>query len=309
LIKNQFAGKYMQKHLRTAVCVGILLLRTDASSAQSTTDDQNGKPEASQQQEQQLDLKRSSDPGKQPFFRNFARDEWRMLSSPFRSSSYETRTVEKYVIPFALISAALIATDKKTADVLPNTTDQAVWSGRVSQLGASYTLAGASGAIYLFGKVTGDKHARETGWLALEALAHTQLLVFGIKQATNRRRPETDDAPRGFWKGGDSFPSGHAASSFAVATVFAYEYREHIAVPIAAYSLAALISASRLSARKHWASDIFVGGATGFMIGRFIYKNRHDPSLPGSPTHGVLKSRWMPEIGFGPVGPSLSWHL
>lgn len=309
MIKNQFAVKYMQKHFRIIACVGILFLRIDTASAQSPTDGQNEKPEASQQQEQELDLKKSSDPGKQPFFRNFARDEWRMLSSPFRSSSYETRTVKKYVIPFTLISAALIATDKKTAHVLPNTQDQAVWSGRVSQLGASYTLAGASGAMYLFGKATGDKHARETGWLALEALAHTQLLVFGIKEATNRLRPETDDVPRGFWKGGDSFPSGHAASSFAVATVFAYEYREHIAVPIVAYSLAAVISASRLSARRHWASDIFVGGATGFMIGRFIYKNWHDPTLPGSPTRRVLTSRWMPEVGFGPGGPSLSWHL
>ena len=86
--------------------------------------------------------RRSSDPGKQPFLRNFVYDEWRMLSSPFRRSNYDTPTLKKYIIPFALISTALIATDKKTADFLPNTEDQAVWSGRVSQLGAAYTLAG-----------------------------------------------------------------------------------------------------------------------------------------------------------------------
>jgi hypothetical protein len=227
--------KSMQKSLPAAWCICILLHTERVTSAQPSVSDDEP-PVPAPQQEQELDFPRSSDPGKQPFLRNFVQDEWRMWSSPFRNSSYDTATVKKYVIPFALISTALIATDKKTADMLPNTTDQAVWSGRVSQLGAAYTLAGASGAMYLFGKVTGDKHARETGWISLEALAHTQLIAFGVKQATNRFRPVMDDAPRGFWKGGDSFPSGHAASSFAVATVFAYEYRHHIAVPIIAYS-------------------------------------------------------------------------
>lgn len=287
----------------------LLLAQLVAAQAPGSPDQSTSTPATQQERDTQLQVPTSSDPGKQPFLRNFVRDEWQMWSSPFRKSNYNTPTVRKYIIPFALISTALIATDKKTADALPNTKDQAVWSGRVSQLGSGYTLAGAAGAMYLVGKITGDKHARETGWLSLEALAHTQLVVFGIKQATNRRRPETDGAPRNFWSGGDSFPSGHAASSFAVATVFAYEYREHIAVPVAAYGLAAIISASRVSARKHWPSDIFVGGSTGFLIGRFIYKNRHDPSLPGSPVRKFASTRWMPQIGAGTSGVSLAWQL
>ncbi len=299
----------MRGNFPTGLCVSILMLCARAALAQPATTEEKPAPQAPQQQETELDLPRSSDPGKQPFLRNFVYYEWRMLSSPFRRSNYDGPALKKYIIPFALISTTLIATDKKTADFLPNTNDQAVWSGRVSQLGATYTLAGFSGGMYLFGKVVGNKHARETGWISLEALAHTQLLIFGVKQATNRLRPVADDPPRGFWKGGDSFPSGHAASSFAVATVFAYEYRHHIAVPIVAYSLASVISVSRLSARRHWASDIFVGGCTGFLIGRYIYKQRHDPSLPGSPTRRVVGSRLMPDIGFGLHGPTLSWKL
>jgi membrane-associated phospholipid phosphatase len=301
----------MQNTFLTAACVTMLCLCARVATAQPVPSDEKplSKEPEQQQPERELSLPRSSDPGKQPFLRNFAHDEWRMWSSPFRRSSYDTPTVKKYVIPFALISTALIAADRKTIDIMPNTTDQTVWSGRVSQLGAAYTLAGASGAIYLFGKATGNKHARETGWISLEALAHTQLVVFGMKQATNRRRPVTDEARGGFWNGGDSFPSGHAASSFAVATVFAYEYRHHIAVPITAYSLAALISASRVSARRHWASDIFVGGSTGFLIGRYIYKRRHNPDLPGSPTRGSLGGRLIPGMGFCANGPTLSWHL
>src|SRR3954469_4865187 len=167
--------------------------------------------------------------------KGFVHEEYRIWTSPFRLSSYDAHAVKKYVIPFALISAGLIASDKSTADALPNTNDQTKWSGRVSQIGAAYTLAGFSGGFFLVGKLTKNRHAQETGLLALEALAHAQVVVFGLKQITNRARPLENRENRGFWRGGDSFPSGHAASSFAVASVFAYEYREHIAVPITAY--------------------------------------------------------------------------
>jgi membrane-associated phospholipid phosphatase len=237
--------------------------------------------------------------------KSFAHEEYRIWTSPFRRSSYDAHSVKKYVIPFALISAGLIASDTRTADALPNTTDQTKWSGRFSQLGAAYSLAGMSGGIFLIGKVTKNHHAQEAGLLALEALAHTQVVVFGIKQLTNRVRPPESSENRGFWRGGDSFPSGHAASSFAVASVFAYEYRDHIAVPITAYTLASAISASRLSARRHWLSDIFVGGSTGFLLGRYVYRRHHDPRLPGTP---VVRTMLVPDVGISHNAVVLAWH-
>jgi membrane-associated phospholipid phosphatase len=290
--------------LKNAVIVMCLILQGAAAQSPGTPGPAVS-PDSKDQSE--LDIPRSSDPGRQPFLKNFVGDEWNMWSSPFRKSSYSTHTVKKYVLPFALISTALIVTDRHTEEFLPNTQDQRVWSGRVSQIGAAYTLAGASGAMYAIGKMTGNKHVRETGWIGLEAIAHTQLVVFGMKQITNRRRPLLEPARAGFWSGGDSFPSGHAATSFAVATVFAYEYRDHLAVPIVGYSLATLVSVSRVSARKHWFSDIFVGGSTGFLIGRYIYKRRHDPSLPGSPVERGNGSRFAPDVGFGMGGPTLTW--
>jgi membrane-associated phospholipid phosphatase len=257
--------------------------------------------------EQELDLRRSSDPGKQPFLRNFVGDEWRMWSSPFRRSSYDSHTVRKYVIPFAAISAVLLATDNQTVRRLPDSEGQRMWSGRISQAGAAYTLAGASAGVYALGKLTDNKHLRETGWVGLEAIAHTQLVIFGMKQITNRRRPILDDARPGFWNGGDSFPSGHSATSFALATVFAYEYRHKIAVPITAYTLASVVAMSRVSARRHWVSDIFVGGSTGFLIGRYVYRRRHDPSLPGSPVERSRATLLTPQVGFGMRGPTLTW--
>ena len=240
----------------------------------------------------------------QSFLRSFSQDEWRIWSSPFRQSTYGSHTVKKYGIPFLLISVAAIATDHQTADLLPNTEDQTKWSRRVSQLGAAYTLAGITGGSYLLGRMKGNDHLRETGWLGLQALAHTQIVVFAIKQATNRERPPSHDNHGSFWKGGDSFPSGHSAASFAVATVFAYGYKDHIAVPITAYTLASAVAASRLSAQRHWVSDIFVGGSMGFLLGRYVYKTHHDPNLPGSPV-----SHLIPEFGVSRRGFVCVWGL
>jgi membrane-associated phospholipid phosphatase len=242
-----------------------------------------------------------------PMARQFLRDEWRIWSSPLKRKSYASHTVAKYVIPFTLISAALIATDNRTSDVLPNTKDQAHWSAHVSQLGAAYSLGGVSGGAFLLGKVTGNRRAEESGWLAMHAIAHTQLVVFAAKQITNRRRPPNRGTRSGFWDGGDSFPSGHSASSFAVATVFAYEYRDHIAVPIVAYTLASAVAASRMSAQRHWVSDIFVGSSTGFLLGRFVYRQHHDNGLPGSPVNRT--SKLMPKVGLGAKTFALDWTL
>ncbi|MDX2270114.1 MAG: phosphatase PAP2 family protein [Bryobacter sp.] len=239
--------------------------------------------------------------------KRFIKDEISIFTSPFRKSSYDARATKKYLIPFALITATLISTDRKTSEALPNSADQIRWSGRVSQFGAWYSVAGISGATFLAGQFSGNSHARETGWLALESLGHTQAVTFAIKQLTNRERPLDHDRRGGFWEGGTSFPSGHAASAFAVATVFAYEYRDRIAVPITAYSLASLVALSRSGARRHWLSDVFTGGSMGFMIGRYTYRRHHNAALPGAKVSWV--DRLSPEVGLGSSGPALIWNV
>jgi membrane-associated phospholipid phosphatase len=218
--------------------------------------------------------------------------------------------MKKYGIPFILISGATIATDRYTAKWLPNTRDQVIWSGRISQIGAPYTLAGIAGGSYLIGRFSGNDHLKETGFLTLEALGHSQLVVFVFKEITNRTRPIDTTSGTGWWHGGSSFPSGHTIGAWAAATVFAYEYHDHIIVPITAYSLATLVSLSRMGAREHWVSDIFVGGSMGFMIGRYIYKQHHDPDLPGSlPVRRSTLARLRPELDVGEQGPGLYWHF
>ena len=277
------------------ISLGISLLTMASAAGQSVDAAQN--------------LPQSQHPTahQQPFLREFLKDEWDIWKSPFKKSSYSSHTVKKYVIPFTVLSGTLIATDTKTAALLPNTDDQRKWSGRVSQIGASYTLASVSAGTYLLGKVTKNKHVQETGLLSLHAFAHTQIVTFAVKQLTNRARPLSHEGTAGFWDGGNSFPSGHASTTFAVATVFAYEYREHIAVPILSYSVASVVAASRVSAQRHWVSDIVVGGSTGFLIGRYVYKRHHDPGLPGSKV--TSSSPLVPEVAISATRLSLEWRF
>ena len=242
-------------------------------------------------------------------FHDFFVDEYRMWTSPFRVGDYDSHTMIKYGLPFMVTSAALIATDHWTTGAIPSTGSQTfIWSGRISQAGAPYTLAAATGAVFLIGKATHENHLSETGLLSLEALGHSQLIALGIKEMTQRERPMEPVQKDSFWEGGSSFPSGHATGAFAVATVFAYEYGgQHIAVPIVGFSLASVVAASRVSGRQHWLSDVFVGSTLGFLEGRYIYKRHHDPNLPGSEVRRV--SRLIPALDVGTSGGTLYWQF
>lgn len=90
-----------------------------------------------------------------------------------------------------------------------------------------------------------------------------------------------------------SFPSSHAARTFAVAAVFADVYPQPI--PFLAYTGAALISLSRIYLDEHFASDVFAGAVLGFAIGKALSRRHQQPdSLRG---WNVLP--FVPETGGG----------
>ena len=133
--------------------------------------------------------------------------------------------------------------------------------------------------LFVVGQARHDDYATRTGLLAGEAYADGAILDLALKAITQRKRPR--DVPAGapfndtfFNRGtspffGSSFPSGHAVSAFALATVVARRYGHHRWVPWAAYGVATAISLSRVTTRAHFPSDIFVGGVLGYSIARF----------------------------------------
>ena len=111
-----------------------------------------------------------------------------------------------------------------------------------------------------------------------------------LKQITERARPPLADpsiealvsVPES-----TSFPSGHAASAFAAATVVGVLY-PRLRAPLIA--LAVMVALSRVYLGVHFWSDIFVGSLLGVAIGlataRFFQRDPaepsgHEPVAPG----------------------------
>ncbi len=212
--------------------------------------------------------------------RYFLQDQKAIWTSPFHTSKAEA----KWWLVFGGTTAALLASDKWTSKQLPNTSDQIAVSKWTSRLGAGYSLLPISGTFYFIGLGAHDERFRETGILGFEALADTAAVGMVLKLATRRERPLEGDGNGGFWAAKSSFwnsgfPSGHALSSWALASVVAHEYPHPLIVPITAYALATTVCVSRLTVRQHFASDIVVGAGMGWFIGDYIFLKRHNRDL------------------------------
>jgi membrane-associated phospholipid phosphatase len=124
-----------------------------------------------------------------------------------------------------------------------------------------YTLIGGallSGALF-----PGD--GRNT-WDELftqgEGFGATALTTATIKEFTHRPRP--------FSGGGSakSFPSGHTSASFCAATLIERNFGIEAGIP--AYAVAALCGYARVSAARHYPSDVMAGAAIGILSARIF---------------------------------------
>jgi membrane-associated phospholipid phosphatase len=105
------------------------------------------------------------------------------------------------------------------------------------------------------------------------------VLTQGLKYAVGRERPNHTGDP--------AFPSGHAALTFATATVI----ERHLGWKMAGlgYAVAAYVSTSRLHDNVHYASDVVFGAAVGTISGRTVTQHgRNDWTLVPVRTPGGL---------------------
>jgi membrane-associated phospholipid phosphatase len=236
--------------------------------------------------------------------KNIVLDQKQLWTSPFRM----TRQNAKWWLIFGAVTSALIATDHRSSQQLPNTGDQLAFSRGVSRLGAVYTLVPVAGGFYLSGVLTRQPKLRDTGLLGTEALVDSLIVSEVLKAATGRQRPMEGDGGGHFFHGSDAFPSGHTIESFALASVIAHQYHDNKAVVILAYGLATMVGASRFSARQHSASDIVAGGVMGWFIGRHVFDRRQDGrrSLAKAPLFPQVVPQVQPASRS--YGLLLAWH-
>ena len=144
----------------------------------------------------------------------------------------------------------------------------------VRKFGEGLFLTGLIAGLYTTGELTKDNSLRKTALLSLESWLTSGFIVWVFKVVIGRARPSIEESENIFHmfsgkSGFHSFPSGHSASAFAVATTIADE-TDKLFVDILAYSLATSVALSRIHDNKHWLSDAFVGSAIGYFVAKKI---------------------------------------
>jgi hypothetical protein len=135
-------------------------------------------------------------------------------------------------------------------------------------LGSLPVLLGAATTTYIVGRTKDEPKVSHVGMDLIQALLISELMTQTLKHATNRERPDGSDDT--------SFPSGHAADTFAFATAFERHMGWKYAVP--AYVFSSYVAISRLPANRHWLSDAVFGSAVGIIAGRTV--TRHGAAFP-----------------------------
>ena len=134
-------------------------------------------------------------------------------------------------------------------------------------------IAVAPLSILIAGYIRHDSYAVTTALLAGEAYADGAIVDLALKGITQRKRPSGIESGSTFndtfFRGGTSFPSGHATAAFSMATIIAHRYRHNRWVPWAAYGVAVAISLSRVTTTAHFPSDVFLGATLGYTSARF----------------------------------------
>ena len=217
--------------------------------------------------------------------KSIAEDQETIWTSPSR-----LRLVDAdWLLPLGMAAGGMLATDTETSKHLSNSASRLKYSRDFSNYGIA-SLVAAGGGLYIWGRITHDDHKRETGFLAGEAAINSLAATYALKYALGRERPLQDNYQGSFWQGRDSFPSEHASAAWSIAGVLAHEYPGPF-TSVLAYGLASAISASRVSAKQHFPTDVLVGSAIGWFVGQEVYRRHHDPELAGGEWQTYAESR------------------
>lgn len=207
---------------------------------------------------------------------DLAKDQEYIWTSPSRIRLGDA----PWLVPFAGVTAGLLATDREYSASLSKSPSTISHYNNISNAGIA-GLLGAGAGMYLMSFPNHNEHWRETGFLAGEAALNSLIPIEVMRYSLGRERPYQGNGSGTFFQGGTSFPSEHAAVAWAIAGVFAHEYPGTFP-KLVSYSLASAVSFSRIHAGQHFPSDVFVGSVLGYLISQSVYTRHHDPELRGS---------------------------
>lgn len=212
------------------------------------------------------------------YLQNFGQDFVSVIKSPAGWHKKDLLTLSA-VLGGGIV---LFAADGKIQDWFQDqkTSSSKDASHFVSHFGEGLFLSALMASLYASGEWFHKDNLRETALLSLESWLTSGVLVLGLKIIIGRARPQTGEDSTAFHpfslrSNHQALPSGHAASAFAVAAVVG-EQSESWSIDVLAYSFATLVALSRVHDNKHWASDVFIGSALGYFVGKKICTLNHN---------------------------------
>jgi membrane-associated phospholipid phosphatase len=150
-----------------------------------------------------------------------------------------------------ILSASLAPLDDDLADWEP----EGVFTNGTILNGA--VLAAGTLATYGVAHLAGSSRVKHVTVDVLRAQILSLGITYGLKYSVGRERPDHSSH--------DSFPSGHAAQTFASATVLARHIGPRATWP--ALVVASFVAASRVNQRRHFVSDVVFGAGLGVAVG------------------------------------------
>lgn len=161
-------------------------------------------------------------------------------------------------------------------------------------------MAPIIGGLAVVGLVAHDRTLVRTAALALGSIATATIVTQATKYAVGRVRPYADPDRDGFdlrfFSGSPSFPSGHTAAAFALATSLG-DATGRTWARIGLYALATGTAWARITEQAHWLSDVVAGAAVGIASAKW--------------TSGRLRVFGLraPRIMVGRSGTGLAWTV
>jgi membrane-associated phospholipid phosphatase len=228
-----------------------------------------------------------------PFYLSLlAADCKQVFTTPFHMKGSDWATAGKFALAAGTLAFLDEPVQRSASRLMYKHTTMQNISRQVTNFGGpyeTYALVGLGAYGFLFKK----EKMKTTTLLASQAYITSAAIEKILKFLTDRQRPFVADSnfadieptfhgpfyktsiPGSPNRSNSSFPSGHTTVAFAVATVFAMQYRDKPVIPILAYSAASLVGLSRLAENKHWATDVLTGAALGYLSGKLVVNNFH----------------------------------
>lgn len=216
-----------------------------------------------------------------PSFRSMGQDALTIAEAPFTLS--DSQQLLMLGVSGVVISGMSVLDEpvrrrlNSRSGALSTSTGPLAAPGRwYDHVGPDQVALGTVGALAVSGLALQRRSFTRTSVRVLEAVAYTKLVTGFAKGLFSRSRPY---AGKGAFAGkpgtfdgahtNTSMPSGHTARAFAIASVLAHQAdRWYVSLP--AYGIAGSVGAERIRSGDHWLTDVAVGGALGYLIGRVV---------------------------------------